>query len=152
MTPSLYSKYTDDCIQIIAEAPEVSSDQNLIQLVRLFRISEEIRQALPRASTEVQPTLCPPIELCVKTLHTKLNTFRENIPLNLQDNRKLAFSIFNTRDLTNPSLSQHALPRRPNIPYPNSSHSSTPLSPGNSPHLPRIRPNVLLKFFLRPRQ
>jgi hypothetical protein len=95
---STYVRYTDDlsctsgysekCSQFLEESAEYPSDAHLIQLVRLQNIAQEINEALPRYEDDFSSGPSAPILMCIRTLQSKLESFRTKLPLHLQQNRK----------------------------------------------------------------
>lgn len=84
--------YIESCIYVLEQSAECPSDEHLIQLVRLQKMGQEINETLPRYSDEFTSGSSAPISMCMKTLQSKLESFRIKLPLHLQQNRKLLFS------------------------------------------------------------
>lgn len=85
------SDYAENCIYVLEKSSECPSDEHLIQLVRLQKIAQEINEALPRYSDEFTSGSSAPISMCMRTLQSKLESFRAKLPLHLQQNRKFSF-------------------------------------------------------------
>jgi len=100
---STYMKYTDNlgctgghaenCMYFLEQSAEYPSDEHLIQLMRLQNITQEINEALPRYSDDFTSGSSGPISMCMRTLQSKLESFRIKLPLHLQQNRKFSFSM-----------------------------------------------------------
>lgn len=82
---------TESCLRSLEQNPEYLSDEHLIQLVKLQFVAEEINQALPRHRQDFSSGSAAPIQLCIKTLQSKLDSFRMKLPLHLQQNRKISW-------------------------------------------------------------
>lgn len=81
------NEFTEECLRVFELRSEHTSDQYLIQLVRLQKLAEEINQALPRYRQDVNWGPAAPIASWMKTLQAKLEHFRMKLPLDLQQNR-----------------------------------------------------------------
>jgi len=88
MEPLQFSKYAEDCTQIIESSAEYPSDRYLVQLTRLMQIGGEIYRSLPREPVE-SPS--PTIELALRTMQTKLNVYYGQLPSSLQKDRMFPF-------------------------------------------------------------
>ena len=103
--------FTESCLRAIEESAEYQSDSYLVQLVKIQSIAEEINEALPRYSQDFSSASSAPVALCMRTLHSKLDSFRMKLPLHLQQNRKhLSSAGFSATLLTQFSIPSHALP------------------------------------------
>jgi hypothetical protein len=138
-------------IQMLEQAMELDSDKFLIQMVKLQSFVEEINDALPRQTQEFMHGSAAPIQMCIRTLQSKLESFRRKLPLNLQQNRKLFLSSsveLNDVLTTNSSIPTHALPLRPRVSDRNCSHLS-PINPtSHSPRMSRLNPRFFLLHVL----
>ncbi|MCJ1382984.1 hypothetical protein MMC17_006097 [Xylographa soralifera] len=78
--------YAKTCLNVLEENAQHPSDEYLIQLVRLQNIAEEISRALPRSDLESPHSSTASIALCIRNLQVKLETFRNMLPIHLQQN------------------------------------------------------------------
>jgi hypothetical protein len=83
------SDSSEKCLRSLEQNPEYLSDEYLIQLVKLQTFTEEINQALPRHKQDFSISSAAPVQMCIRTLQSKLDSFRMKLPLNLQQNRKM---------------------------------------------------------------
>ncbi|KAJ9297657.1 transcriptional regulator family: Fungal Specific TF [Paecilomyces variotii] len=79
-----YTKYTEECCQLIAEAAEYPTDALLIQLMRVHRLADKIKLSLSLDELEVQLGVSAPIGAYVRSLGSELvqlkHTFPQDIP------------------------------------------------------------------------
>ncbi|KAJ9260815.1 transcriptional regulator family: Fungal Specific TF [Paecilomyces variotii] len=79
-----YTKYTEECCQLVAEAAEYPTDTLLIQLMRVHRLADKIKLSLSLDELEVQLGVSAPIGAYVRSLESELvqlkHTFPQDIP------------------------------------------------------------------------
>lgn len=94
MEPVKFSKYAEECTDILGAANEHPSDAHLVQICRLSQIGADVQQVLPLDPTS---QYAAPVELVLRTLQSKLSTFYANIPPRLKEHRMslLIFSADN---------------------------------------------------------
>lgn len=84
--PGYSAQYTDDCVMVLQKSLEFPSDQILLHLVELQRIAQEINQILPRYIAKLSSNPPIPASSSLRALQMKLETFRNHLPLQIQQN------------------------------------------------------------------
>lgn len=81
-----FSEYMDQCLSDLEDANEYKTDQLLVQLIKIQRLTEKILRFhngnLPVA--EILPSLGPPTMTTIEALRVELDSLRKAIPQNLQ--------------------------------------------------------------------
>lgn len=87
-----YTRYTDECCQIISEAAEYPTDTLLIQLMRVHRLADKIKRSISLDELEVPLGVSAPIGAYVRSLGSELAQLKQSFPEQLPDSGKNAMS------------------------------------------------------------
>lgn len=90
-----WTAYSTECLDILEKENEFESDALLVQLVKLRRISERVKD-LPWSSLAwsslaagVDGIMTAPVSFYLKSLESQLQDLKNNIPKSVLDNGKL---------------------------------------------------------------
>ena len=145
---SCASGYVEKCLQFLQDNDEYPSDALLTQLVRLQNIAQEINEALPRYEDDFSSGPTAPISMCIRTLQSKLESFRTKLPLHLQQNRKYSSLRLEILHLIGSSFPSNALPQHASLPYRNCAGHSTFLTTCNPTSLSNFHTSIPLIYVL----
>ncbi|KIX07799.1 uncharacterized protein Z518_02453 [Rhinocladiella mackenziei CBS 650.93] len=98
-----YSKYAEECCHILGETAEYSSDQYLVQLIRLYCLGEKINRTLNHDEIDTSSGLSTPIGACVKLFEVELRRLKASLPLDMPQSSKFHSSQ------NHPTLTEQAI-------------------------------------------
>lgn len=72
-----YTKYTDECCRVIEDAQEYNTDQYLVRLVRLHRITDRIRRTVSLDESDPFGSLeALPLGVCIRAIEVELQQIK----------------------------------------------------------------------------
>jgi hypothetical protein len=71
-----FTRYTQDCCDVLEQAAEYPSDGYLVQLVRVMNLGEKIHNTLYRTELYVSSVSCPPLGMSIRWLEAELKQIK----------------------------------------------------------------------------
>jgi hypothetical protein len=89
MDPMRYTAYTEECCRIVEDAAQYPSDQYLVKLVQMHRITDRINHVLTFDQYHpTEPIFSAPVGMCIKVLEADLRQIKDSItPTTLNDSK-----------------------------------------------------------------
>ncbi|KAJ5769836.1 uncharacterized protein N7511_001887 [Penicillium nucicola] len=75
-----FTKYTEDCCNVLEQASEYPSDAYLVQLVRIMNLAEKIQNTLYRTEFHLSSAPSTPLGLSIRWLEAELKQLRARMP------------------------------------------------------------------------
>ncbi|MCJ1312744.1 hypothetical protein MMC25_006420 [Agyrium rufum] len=89
-----FSKYMDECCNVISEAQEYQSDVFLLRLVKLQTIVDRMTSSLPYEDVESGQRASATTEMVIKALQNELEIFKSSLPPQLQQDSVLLLHYY----------------------------------------------------------
>lgn len=77
--PVKFTRYADECCQLISEASEYPSDNHVVQLTRLHQLEDTINRTLNYEEWDQSWGITAPIGACMKSLEAELHKLKSVI-------------------------------------------------------------------------
>lgn len=90
-----FTRYTDECCNVLDQVAEYSTDATLVQLVRVMNLADRIHHTLyhtDRDSSSVS-SAPPPLGLSIRWLEAELKQLKDRIPSQSPHSRKLCYRL-----------------------------------------------------------
>jgi hypothetical protein len=75
-----FTKYTEDCCDVLEQAAEYPSDGYLVQLVRVMNLAEKIHNTMYRTELYFSSAPSPPLGLSIRWLEAELKQLKARMP------------------------------------------------------------------------
>lgn len=92
--PIRYSRYTEECCQLISEAAEYPTDLYLVQVVKLISMSEKINRTVNAQDWDSSSSIIAPVGAMVKLLEAELQSFKPSESADTLHNGKIFRSAY----------------------------------------------------------
>ncbi|KAJ5477698.1 hypothetical protein N7530_003207 [Penicillium desertorum] len=87
-----FTKYTDECCNVLEQVTEYPTDASLVQLVRVMNMADKIHYALYNTEVNISSvSSAPPLGLSIRWLEAELKQLKARLPTESPHSGKLCF-------------------------------------------------------------